>query len=518
MSKAVKQSGPTTRYGRQIVYDRELFISICRRLLEGEDLRDICAKPPMPIGPVFLGWIQDHPEARAIYRSVQNFESDSELAKELRVPWDARVNEWENRVRANCERGWPADYMERKYIPPDWQKVYPLVGVPLVWSTENIEAYTELLNGFTEMLEPRDMMELMLTKEAADATWEAGRKAREKNSLPERKYQQRMQVVAETRRRNGAADATAAKPATALDHSRGLEGGFKYYAALDIAQSRAIKRRDNALRQIARWRDGLGAKARHLSDKFIAEEALAEHYDAAHLLADAETDNNADEAMEAAPPLAPAGDAAETAPPLAPAGGAAEAAPPPAPKSEAADAAPPLAAAGDAAGAAPSLAPKSEAVEAATPLAAWGDPADAAPPLAPAGGAAEAAPLLASKSEAVEAATPLGAAGDPANAALSLAPAGGAAEAAPPPAPAGDESINWVGWLTGKDRYEWYRVSNAARKDFKQLSTSKRWLVQHLVLDRKVIRPDQVCPELAEYLPAIAEAAPTLTASVEAPQ
>jgi len=31
------------------------------------------------------------------------------------------------------------------------------------------------LNGFTEMLEPRDMMELMWTKEAADATWEAGR-------------------------------------------------------------------------------------------------------------------------------------------------------------------------------------------------------------------------------------------------------------------------------------------------------------------------------------------------------
>jgi len=93
MSKVAKQSGPTTRYGRQIAYDREIFISICRRLLEGEDLRDICAKPPMPIKDVFLWWIHDHPEARAIHRSVRNFESDRELAKELRVPWDARVNE-----------------------------------------------------------------------------------------------------------------------------------------------------------------------------------------------------------------------------------------------------------------------------------------------------------------------------------------------------------------------------------------------------------------------------------------
>jgi hypothetical protein len=353
------------------------------------------------------------------------------------------------------------------------------VGGPLVWSSENIEAYTELLNGFTEMLEPRDMIELMWTKEAADASWEAARIAREKTGLPERKYQQRLQVVAETRRRNGAAEATAAKPATALDHSRGLEAGSKYYQALDIAYSRAIKRRDNALRQIARWRGGLGAKARRLSDKFIAEQALAERYDAAHLLADAESDNNADEAMEAAPPLAPAGQAAEAAPLLAP-------------KSEAVEAATPLAPADDPANAALPLAPKSEAVKAAPPLAPANDAADAAPPLAPAGEAAGAAPPLASKSE--------------------------AAEAAPPPAPADDEPIDWVGWLTGKEKYFWFVVQKGAQKDFKQSVTSKKWLVEKLVLDRKVVRPDQVCPELAQYLPAIAEAAPTVAASAEAPQ
>ena len=207
----------------------------------------------MPIEPVFLAWVEDHPEARAIYRSVENFRMDRELAKQLAVlPARATVAEWEEQVRANCERGWPADGIERKYIPPDWNKVYPLLGGPPVWSTENIEDYIELLNDFTEMLEPRDMMELMWTKEAADATWEAGRKAREKNCLPERKYQQRLNVLAEVQRRNRAAETTAAKPATALDHSRGLHAGFKYYQALDIAQSRAIKRRDNALRQIAR--------------------------------------------------------------------------------------------------------------------------------------------------------------------------------------------------------------------------------------------------------------------------
>jgi hypothetical protein len=271
----------------------------------------------MPIGAVFLGWMEDHPEAGAIYRSVENFRSDRGLVKQLGViPARATVAEWEEDVRANCERGWPADWIERKYAPPDWNKVYPLLGHPPVLSTEDIEAYTELLNDFTQMLEPLDMMELMWTKEAADATWEAGRKAREKNCLPERKYQQRLKVSAELQRRTGAPETTAAKPATALDHSRGLEAGFKYYQALEIAQSRALKRRDNALRQIARWRDGLGAKARRLSDKFVAEQALAERYGATQLLADTQTDDTAGDAMRAAPLLASAGEAAEAAPPL----------------------------------------------------------------------------------------------------------------------------------------------------------------------------------------------------------
>jgi hypothetical protein len=239
MSKVVKESGPTTLYGRQIVYDREIFISICRKILLGKDLQTICAKAPMPIPPVFLGWVQDHPEARAIYRSVDNFRMDRGLAREVGVI--TSIAEWEEQVRANCERGWSADWIERKYIPPDWNKVYPLLGGPPVWSTEDIEAYTELLNGFTEMLEPRDMIELMWTKDAADATWEAGRNAPEKNALPERKYQQRLKVLAEVQRRDRAAETTAAKPATALDHSRGLEAGFKYYQALDVTQSRALK-------------------------------------------------------------------------------------------------------------------------------------------------------------------------------------------------------------------------------------------------------------------------------------
>jgi hypothetical protein len=489
MSKVVKESGPTTRYGRRIVYDREIFISICTRLLRGEDLKKICATLPMPIGPVFLGWVEDHPEARAIYRSVDNFRSDRELAKQAAgVPARANVAEWEEQVRANCERGWPADWIERKYIPPDWNKVYPLLGGPPVWSTEDIEAYTELLNGFTEMLEPRDTIELMWTKDAADATWEAARAAREKNSLPEHKYQERLEVLAQLPRQRRAAEGTAAKPATAFDHSRGLRAGFKHYQGLDIGQSRAIKRRDNALRQIARWRDGLGAKARRLSDKFISEQGLAERYGVTQLPTDAEADGIAGDSVQAAPPLASADDAADAAPPV------------------------PLA--DEAAADAPSLASSGETAETAAPLRASDVAVDAAPPVAPGG-------------ETTWDALPPAPTGEGADAAPRGAPPDEAAEAPPPRAPAVEveididspaQRINWVGWLSGAEKYEWVALSKGAHKDFKQPSTSKKWLVENLVVDRKVIRPDQVCPELAHYLPAIAQAAPTVAASAEAPK
>jgi hypothetical protein len=441
---------------------------------------------------VFLGWVQDHQEAREIYRSAQNFLFDRKLAKEeLHVPWPYSVGEWEKGVRAKLELGYPVDYIDRKYTPPDWQKVYPSLGGPPVWSTENMQDYNDLINDFTQMLEPRDPVGLMFVKEAADASWEAARLAREKNGLPERMYQRRLQAVAETQRRNGAAKATIegtmSKPATALSHSFGLEAGFKYYQGLDTALTRATKRRDNALRQIARWRDGLGGKARALSDKFLAEQALAERYGVAHFL-DAEIDDTAGETMEAPPAFPPAGEARDDTPPLRA-------------SDEAAEAAPAVASSGGA--------------EAAPAIASAGEAAETAPPIASADGGAEAASPVASSGEAAEAA--------PAIAARPIASANGAAEAARPRAPAGAidmaspaEPINWVAWLTGAEEYNWVPLVEGARKKFKEYFQSKKSLVRHLVVDRKLVRPDQVCRELAPFLPAIEAAAPVDASSGQA--
>ena len=333
-----KQSKPATLHGRQVAYDREMCIVICRRFLLGEDLGAICAKLPMPIPAMFLAWVQDHQEAREIHRCARNFLSDRRLAKELGAPWVVAVTDWAEEVRAKLERGWPVDYLDRKYIPPDWNTVYPSLSYPPVRSTEDMRSYNDIINDFTQMLEPRDVMELIWAKEAVDAVWKANRLAREKS---------------------------------------GSRVESRYYQDLDITQSREIKRRDNALRQIARWRDGLGGKVRALPNKFFADLALTKRYGVVQVLAGAETGDTIGTAVEAAPPLGPAVEAADPSQPV------------PRPD-EPATAAPPLAFAGAAVEAAPPFAPAGENAGGASPLGASDQAAEAAPPVASSGRAAEA--------------------------------------------------------------------------------------------------------------------------------
>src|ERR1700737_4853364 len=375
-----KQSRRRSQYERPILYDREILIEICARLLQGEDLQATCAKPPMPRDVVFLGWIQDHQEARAIYRSSQNFQSDRLLAKVLGTVLVVSTGEWLEQVRSNIERGWPADYIDRGYIPPDWSKVYPVIGGPPVDSADNMQAYNDLLNAFTQMLQPRDLMELIWTKQATDATWAGMEEDEEKKGV-----------------------ISVAQMATGRDLRRVFEAGFNYCRSTQVAQSRVMRRRDDALRQLQRWRKGLGAKSRRLPDQFLDEQVLAERYRdqlprdidvAAPQPAEVAPAEAAEAMISASPSLAQSdkagslandssGDAVKSVARPAPADGAMPVAPPTASLGEPVDAvaltppadgamhvAPPIASSGEAVGAVPS------------PIHAH-EPAQTEPPMAP---------------------------------------------------------------------------------------------------------------------------------------
>ena len=412
---SAKQSRRSSEYERPIVYDREIFIEICRRLLLGQDPLAICEKPPMPTRPGFLGWIQDHKEAREIHRSMNNFGSDRALASKLGTPLLVGIGEWEELVRANCERGWPADYIDRGYLPPDWSKVFPVIGGPPASSAENLQAYNDLLNGFTQMLEPRDLMELIWTKQATDATWDGIEEDEEKNAV-----------------------LSLAQMATGRDLRRVFDAGFNYCRSTQLAQSRLMRRRDNAVRQLERWRKGLGAKSRRLPDQFLDEQVLAQRYrDQVQTVPD--NDVTAPEPAEVAP--AEAAEAMISASPLLAPSGPVKSVARPAPADGAMHVAPPTASSGEVIDAVARPAPADPAMHVAPPIAAAGDTIDAVAPTAVAGGVTHVAPPIASSGEAVDAValTP------PADAAMHVAPPTASSEEAheavprltvPPPAPA----------------------------------------------------------------------------------
>jgi hypothetical protein len=194
----------------------------------------------MPIPLVFYDWVEKHPEARAIFHSAGAFKADRMLGREVGQPLEISPRDWEDEVRARLDRGDALDYVELKTIRIDWNKVYVLAGAPAVWPTENMQIYDDLLNVLTRRIEPRNDMEIIHIKLAADAFWEWRRLACEKSRVPAR--------------------------------------SFKHYQALELAQWRAMKRYNTALCQIERSRKALGGEAQAISRDFLAEPPIPERF------------------------------------------------------------------------------------------------------------------------------------------------------------------------------------------------------------------------------------------------
>jgi hypothetical protein len=178
-----------------------------------------------------------------------------------------------------------------------------LFGPPPVLSSESIQAYEEAMTLLLGSFLPQDFMEQLLIKEVGDSTWEAARYARHKTLQMERRFRarlahqaQRRQVAAERKmspaetpaEQNGKPptdpedvlaglveqiDGIVVRPATELEHARALEVGIVYHQHLDKAHLTALARRDKALEQLERYRDGLGRLLRQVSDQIIEAHA-----------------------------------------------------------------------------------------------------------------------------------------------------------------------------------------------------------------------------------------------------
>lgn len=173
-------------------------------------------------------------------------------------------------------------------------------GPPPVLSNESIDGYNAILTRCLDSVEPRDFIEQLLTGDVADATWEIRRYMRHKSLGIERRYREQIEYQAkkteeEAERRAEKAkeqatehdrihelelvmDATvndvdeilARKPED-LDYAKALEQGIEFHEKLDALLNAAVARRNNALEQLERYRNGL-SYLRSVSEEIIDAE------------------------------------------------------------------------------------------------------------------------------------------------------------------------------------------------------------------------------------------------------
>ena len=190
------------------------------------------------------------------------------------------------------------------------QELKDLFGAPPVLSTESMAAYEQISTQMVQCIRPRDCLEKMCVRHIVDATWDAVRTTRHKTLAIERKYRQRLEfqaariVLAAKKREDheqdkidrrefselpievqrqyalqsipedvvADVDEILGRAAEERDHARALEEGIGYYDRLDFQLGTALARRDDALQQLDRYRNGMGKQVARLSDEIIDAE------------------------------------------------------------------------------------------------------------------------------------------------------------------------------------------------------------------------------------------------------
>ena len=212
--------------------------------------------------------------------------------------------------------------VENLPTPANFTELRDLFGPPPVLSSEDAKAYDAMLVLILKSLHANDFIEQMLGKDLTDATWEMKRYSRHKALVIERQYreQQEMEEVeeAEEAEETEQVEESAAvegaqseqveevKPAGApttqfermlelaevvdsvvpdcdeiilgpveeLEYAAALENSVNYYERLDRLHSVAMSRRDDILRQLDFYRQGLGRHLRQVSNDIIEGEVL----------------------------------------------------------------------------------------------------------------------------------------------------------------------------------------------------------------------------------------------------
>ena len=179
-----------------------------------------------------------------------------------------------------------------------------ILGAAPVLSTEDGARYEEIWDNLIECFRPSDFLELLLIRQVQDETWKILRFTRHQTVAIERHFRDsnnQFQRARQLKARKEAAAEEAAERASQpsselnrlldledtvvgivadgdrilertpseIDHNRALEAGIGFQERLDKLINSALAWRNDALRQLQIYRDGLGDHWRRISDDFI---------------------------------------------------------------------------------------------------------------------------------------------------------------------------------------------------------------------------------------------------------
>ena len=178
-------------------------------------------------------------------------------------------------------------------------QLHRMFGPPPVLSSEDVEAFDDLLRELLACFKPSDFFAAAMVWEAVVANWEAVRWARQKPLAMERHFRGSVELQLKLAMIKGelnkktadeGSDEAASNPepvpdhviqellfnsATPLQHNRALESSIRFIGQVDDLQAVATARRNKAIEQLAWYEENLSQRLRTVSDAFITDQASA---------------------------------------------------------------------------------------------------------------------------------------------------------------------------------------------------------------------------------------------------
>ncbi len=183
-----------------------------------------------------------------------------------------------------------------------------LLGPPPILSSESVDRFNRIFNQLLECLKPRDIVEVMLIRDFAVASWEADRYTGHRSLAFNRRFRQniehqiqqlkeqkarRKERVANYHRQSGERPRDIAalvelerrileddegiegllkRAPSELDHNEAVEKGIALHKDLEFLISSLTKRKHEALEMLDRYRKGLGKRVAEAMDEILEGE------------------------------------------------------------------------------------------------------------------------------------------------------------------------------------------------------------------------------------------------------